>query len=82
MLKLKVVSPERVEFEGDVTSVTVPGSGGSFEILTDHAPIISSLDSGIVEYVTPTERKQLAIGGGFVEVQKNQVSLCVELNEE
>ena len=80
MLKLKIVSPERIEYDGEVVSVTVTGNAGSFEILNDHAPIISSLDSGIVEYATASEKKQLPIKGGFVEVQKNQVSLCVELN--
>jgi F-type H+-transporting ATPase subunit epsilon len=77
MLKLKIVSPERVEFEGQVESVKVPGMMGNFEILTDHAPIISSLQKGIVEY----DGKQLPITGGFVSVQKNEVSVCVEINE-
>ncbi len=81
MLKLKIVSPEKIEFEGDVVSVLVPGTLGSFEILTDHAPIISSLDKGGVEYVTDKGRIQLAILGGFVQVQKNVVSLCVEVKE-
>ena len=74
MLKLKIVSPERIEFTGEVESVKVPGTQGSFEILQDHAPIISTLGEGIVEY----DGQQLPILGGFVEVQKNQVSLCVE----
>jgi len=77
MLKLKIVSPEKVEFSGEVTSVKVPGTTGSFEILNNHAPIISTLQKGIVEY----SGQQLAILGGFVEVQKNEVSLCVEINE-
>ena len=80
MLKLKIVSPERVEFEGEVESVFVPGPLGNFEILLGHAPIISSLDYGLVEFVKPDgERVQLEISGGFVEVQKNKVSLCIEL---
>jgi len=80
MLKLKIVSPERIEFEGTVESVKVPGSMGSFEILNDHAPIISSLDKGVVEYAsTDGQTTQLSILGGFVEVQKNEVNLCVEL---
>ena len=80
MLKLKIVSPERVEYEGDVDIMKVPGSQGNFEILNDHAPIISSLDKGVVEYHTSTgEQKSLNIQGGFVEVQKNVVSLCVEI---
>ena len=77
MLKLKIVSPEKVEFSGEVTSIKVPGTTGCFEILNNHAPIISTLQKGIVEY----DGKQLAILGGFVEVQKNDVSLCVEISE-
>ena len=82
MLKLKIVSPERIEFDGEVESVLVPGSQGQFEILTDHAPIISTLDKGVVEYGLPKgEKVRLEILGGFVEVQQNVVSLCVEVNE-
>lgn len=77
MLKLKIVSPERVEFSGEVESVKVPGTMGQFEILTDHAPLISTLQKGIVEY----NGELLAILGGFVEVQKNEVSLCIEKTE-
>ena len=81
MLKLKIVSPERIEFEGDVESVLVPGTVGQFQILTNHAPIISSLEKGRVVYALPGgEKKELDIAGGFVEVQKNVVSLCVELS--
>ncbi len=80
MLKLKIVTPERVEFDGEAQSVTVPGTLGSFEILTDHAPIISSLEKGMVEYTTAAgEKLEQTISGGFVEVQKNVVSVCVEI---
>ena len=79
MLRLKIVSPERVEFDGEVESVLVPGTLGSFEILQDHAPIISSLDNGKVEYAVQGVTRQQMIKGGFVEVKKNIVSLCVEL---
>ena len=80
-LKLKIVSPERIEFEGEVKRVVVPGMLGQFEILVNHAPIISSLVKGRVEYLqTGGEQSTLDIIGGFVEVQKNVVSVCVELN--
>ena len=82
MLQLKIVSPEKIEFEGDVESVLVPGTLGQFEILVNHAPIISSLDKGRVVYTLPEgEKRTLDIFGGFVEVQKNVVSLCIELIE-
>lgn len=44
MLTLKIISPERIVYQGMVESVTVPGTLGSFQILNDHAPIISSLE--------------------------------------
>ena len=79
MLQLKIVSPEKIEFDGIVESVLVPGTMGQFEILNDHAPIISTLQSGAVEYTTAEGKASINIQGGFVEVQKNVVSLCVEL---
>ena len=77
MLKLKIVSPERIEYDGEVESVLVPGTKGQFEILKDHAPLISTLQKGNVVYGDKT----LPILGGFVEVQKNNVSLCIEKEE-
>lgn len=80
MLRLKIISPEKRIFDGEVNRVTVPGTLGEFDILVNHAPIISSLESGKVSYEIATgELKQLEIESGFVEVQKNVISLCVEL---
>jgi ATP synthase F1, epsilon subunit len=80
MLRLKVISPEKILFDGDVESVTVPGTLGEFEVLENHAPIISSLNAGKMMFVVPNEGKmEINIAGGFVEVQKNEVSLCVEV---
>jgi len=82
MLQLKIVSPERIEYEGRVNSVLVPGTMGQFEILTDHAPIISTLGKGVVEYSTSDGKQQLQVSGGFVAVQQNEVSLCVEVDSK
>ena len=79
MLTLKIVSPEKIIFSGEVDSVLVPGTLGEFEILTDHAPIISTLDAGRVVYKRKRHEKGAHIVGGFVEVKKNDVSLCVEV---
>ena len=81
MLQLRIVSPEKVEYNGAVESVLVPGTAGQFEILNDHAPIISTLQKGVVEYDTKEGKASLNILGGFVEVQKNGVSLCVEIDK-
>ena len=79
MLNLKIVSPEKTVFKGEVESVLVPGTAGEFEILTDHAPIISTLSEGRVQYSSKEGKKELQIHGGFVEVRRNAVSLCVEM---
>ena len=79
MLQLKIVSPEKVEYDGAAERILVPGTMGQFELLNDHAPIISTLQKGTVEYVNKEGKTSLEIQGGFVEVQKNKVSLCVEL---
>lgn len=78
-LKLRIVSPERIVFDGEVESVLVPGTLGCFEILKDHAPIISSLEEGKVEYTAKDSRVHFNIKGGFVEVKRNEVSLVVEM---
>lgn len=79
MLTLKIVSPERVVFTGEVDSVLVPGTVGQFEILNNHAPIISTLGEGKVVYSAKGTKNELQVLGGFVEVKKNEVSLCVEI---
>lgn len=79
MLKLKIVSPEKILYDGDAELVKVPGTMGEFEILNNHAPIISSLQNGVVEYATKEGRQQFPVTGGFVSVLKNEVKLCVEV---
>lgn len=78
ILQLTIVSPEQILYEGEVQSVTLPGTAGSFTVLPDHAPIISSLESGKIEYVTSHEEQSVLIRSGFVEVKDNCVSVCVE----
>ena len=78
MLKLKIVSPQKIEFQGEVESVKVPGGLGEFEILNNHAPIVSALQQGNVQYETAEGRTVIPIVGGFAEVLKNNVSLCIE----
>jgi F-type H+-transporting ATPase subunit epsilon len=79
MLKLKIVTPEKVVYDGNADNVTVPGTLGSFEILTDHAPIVSSLESGNVKYSLSGKSQEISILGGFVEVRRNEVDVCVEI---
>lgn len=79
-LSLRIVSPEKVLFNGAVDSVTVPGVMGEFQVLPGHAPIISLLNDGIVTYnAVGQSRETIEVAGGFAEVQNDNVNLCVEL---
>ena len=74
-LHLSIVSPEKEIFDGEVNSVTLPGAMGSFTILPQHAPIVSSLKEG--KLTDDNEECTLDIQGGFVEMSDGKVSVCV-----
>ncbi|MCB0654952.1 MAG: ATP synthase F1 subunit epsilon [Saprospiraceae bacterium] len=77
-MELVVLTPEREVFRGPIKSVKVPGTAGQFEVLTGHAPIVSSLRDGDVRIITATgEKKVFGILNGFIEVLNNEVSLLV-----
>lgn len=78
-MKLTIVSPERIVYSGTADSVTVPGTKGAFEVLDNHAPIISSLQPGTVVVRDNGTEQSFAIKSGFVEVARNEVSVCIEL---
>jgi len=77
-MHLEILTPEKKVFEGEVTSATFPGSDGSFQVLDHHAPLISLLKEGKVEYKGKEGVQTLAITGGVVEVLKNKVILLAD----
>ena len=79
MLKLRIIAPDRQVFEGDVESVTLPGTKGSFTVLDRHAPIISSLEKGKIVYKDANGQGEVVVMSGFAEVKDNVLSICVEL---
>ena len=78
-IALHIVSPEGTLVETEVSAVTLPGSLAPFEVLKDHAPLISSPDQGDIVYVNENDEQRLPIASGFVEVRDNQVEVCVEV---
>jgi F-type H+-transporting ATPase subunit epsilon len=77
-MHLEIITPEKKIFEGEVRITTLPGSDGSFQILNDHAPLISLLKQGVVEYKTKEATNQVTITGGVVEVLKNKVIVLAD----
>lgn len=71
LLKLKVVTPERLVLEDMVEQVTLPTTGGELTILPNHIPIIIGLSSGDVVAKLGDEYMPMAVAGGFLEVKKD-----------
>lgn len=77
-MTLNILTPDKLVFEGTVTSVTVPGTNGSFQILKDHAPIISTLADGDVIIDVNNNEETIGIKGGVVEVLDNKIIVLAE----
>ena len=78
-MKIEIITPDRKVYEGEVKSVRVPGKKGSFQVLKDHAPIISTLDKGPVMIVDQANNELVFdIDGGVIEVKMNKIILLAE----
>lgn len=78
-MKLHFLTPSKTIFDGEVTSVTIPGTKGLFTVLTDHAPLLTTIEKGLVEYtIGESEKIEVIVGGGFAEVKNNVVTICAE----
>ena len=78
-MNITVLSPDKELFSGEITAVKVPGINGQFEILSNHAAIVSSLGTGGVKISKAGgEKMTFNIEKGFVEVLHNEVSLLVQ----
>lgn len=77
-MHLEIITPDKKVFEGEVVSASFPGTDGSFQVLNDHAPLISLLKQGLVEYKSKEATSQVAITSGVVEVLKNKVVLLAD----
>ena len=78
-MKIEIITPDKKVFEGDIKSVRVPGTKGSFQVLKDHAPIVSTLEKGTVIIVDQNGTEtRFTIDGGVIEVKVNKVILLAE----
>ena len=76
---LEIITPDKKVFEGEVKLVQLPGSKGGFEILTNHAPIISTLEKGTIKVQDMNNQEHLfEVNGGVVENKSNKIIVLVE----
>jgi len=75
---LEILTPDQAVFEGEVESAKFPGSKGEFQVLNNHAALISSLAKGKIEYVSKNGIDELIIDGGVVEILNNKITVLAE----
>ncbi|MDX1641338.1 MAG: ATP synthase F1 subunit epsilon [Balneolaceae bacterium] len=79
----QLLTPEGSRFKGEVESVRVPGSNGNFQMLHNHAPIVSSLGIGKITIKQEgVDELNFAVSGGFVEMSNNQLTILAEKAEK
>lgn len=77
-LFLDIVTPAKTIFSGDINSITVPGTNGGFQVLKNHAPIISTFEIGVLKIETISGKKYYATGGGTIEVLNNRIQVLAD----
>jgi len=83
LIDIDIVTPQRIIFSGKCVSVALPGAQSPFQVLYNHAPIVSALEIGAIKIVNEDNSELVyATEGGFVEVLQNRVSIVVETAEQ
>lgn len=79
-MKMQIIAPEGIRFEGETDSITFPGVCGSFDVWPHHAPLIAALTEGSIFYRRAGEKgeEEQKIQSGFVEIKEDIVTVCVE----
>ncbi|MBQ7280205.1 MAG: F0F1 ATP synthase subunit epsilon [Bacteroidales bacterium] len=78
-MKVKITKPDSILYDGEAKLLQLPGSDGLFEILNNHAPIISALRAGTIKMVDADDAVQtFSIRGGVVKGARNVISLLVQ----
>jgi len=78
-IKVEIVTPAKIAFTGNVKSITIPGTKGNFQVLFNHAPLMSSFEIGFIKIEDESgETTNYATSGGTVEVLNNKVVVLAE----
>lgn len=77
-IHLRILSPESVLADLAVSSVTLPGAVSPFQVLRQHAGMISALEQGSITYTSKDGDGSIEIGSGFAKILDNEVIVCVE----
>ena len=77
-INLEIITPEKIIYKDSVDSVTVPGTKGMFQVLKDHAPLMSTIEIGVITLKKDDENNYLTTAGGTIEVLNNNVLILAD----
>ena len=80
-LTLKVITPDKTVWDDEVEEIVLPSTTGQLGILTGHAPLLSALDIGVMRVRPGKEWKNIALMGGFAEVENDEIKVLVNSAE-
>ena len=80
-IRTEIVSQDRIVFQGDADLVMLPGTEGVMGILPNHAPLLTTLQFGIITVRTKSDEYYFTVAGGIVEVQPDQVTILADAAE-
>lgn len=80
-MTIEIITPDRNVFNGEATAVTLPGKNGAFQILKDHAPLVSTLAKGALVIDQGGSIQSFVVDGGVIEVSNNKVLVLAEVVE-
>ena len=75
---VEIITLEKVVYSGDVESVVVPGAEGQLGILANHASLMSILSTGLISLISEGNEVRFNVDGGFIEVNKNSVTILAD----
>lgn len=77
-MHLEIITPDKKIFAGEVSEASFPGANGSFQVLKNHAPLVSALSNGPVSFTTSSGQQSFLLEGGVVEVNNNRIMVLAE----
>ena len=81
-INLEIITPEKTIYKDVIDSITIPGTLGSFQVLKDHAPLISSFEVGVITVQKNGNKNYFSTSGGTVEVEKNKILVLADSVEK
>jgi len=77
-INLEIITPEKIIYKDSVDSITVPGTKGMFQVLKDHAPLMSTIEIGVITLKKNDKNTHFTTAGGTIEVLNNNVMILAD----